>query len=111
MDVAPTPVARNSSPYEGRRACAGNTSCIPICPIEAKYDATVTINKALTTGNVTILYRTVASQVVVDPESGKISGIDYLTWTDPNGGASGRGPPSAGSTSWPPTRSKRPGCC
>lgn len=91
MNVAPTPVARNSIPYQGRRACAGNTSCIPICPIEAKYDATVTINKALTTGNVTILYRTVASKVVVDSESGKISGIDYLTWTDPRGGASGRG--------------------
>ncbi len=91
MNVAPTPVARNSIPYDGRRACAGNTSCIPICPIEAKYDATVTINKALTTGNVTILYRTVASKVVVDPESGKISGIDYLTWTDPRGGASGKG--------------------
>ena len=78
-------------PYDGRRVCAGNTSCIPICPIQAKYDATVTINKALNTGNVTILYQSVASQVVVDPVSGKISGIDYLTWKDPRGGASGKG--------------------
>ncbi|MGF7205619.1 choline dehydrogenase-like flavoprotein [Skermanella aerolata] len=91
MNLAPTPAARNSRPYQGRRVCAGNTNCIPICPIEAKYDATVTINKALTTGKVTILYRTVASRVNVDPLDGKISGIDYITWTDPRGGASGHG--------------------
>jgi choline dehydrogenase-like flavoprotein len=91
MDVCPTPVARNTVPYDDRRVCAGNTNCIPICPIQAKYDATVTINKALNTGNVTILYQSVASRVVVDPVSGKISGIDYITWKDPRGGASGKG--------------------
>ena len=32
---------------EGRRACAGNTNCIPICPIQAKYDPTITLNEAL----------------------------------------------------------------
>ena len=31
-----------------RRACAGNTNCIPICPIQAKYDPTITLNDALT---------------------------------------------------------------
>jgi choline dehydrogenase-like flavoprotein len=91
MDVTPTPVGRNTIPYDGRRVCAGNTSCIPICPIEAKYDATVTINKALNTGNVTILYQSVASRVRVDPVSGQISGIDYITWKDLRGGASGKG--------------------
>ena len=91
MTVTPTPVGRNTIPYDDRRVCAGNTNCIPICPIQAKYDATVTINKALNTGNVTILYQSVASRVVVDPASGKISGIDYITWTDPRGGASGKG--------------------
>ena len=38
--VAPTPAARNSQPYQNRRVCAGNTNCIPICPIQAKYDPT-----------------------------------------------------------------------
>jgi choline dehydrogenase-like flavoprotein len=91
MTVTPTPVGRNTIPYDDRRVCAGNTNCIPICPIQAKYDATVTINKALNTGNVTILYQSVASRVVVDHASGEISGIDYITWTDPRGGASGKG--------------------
>ena len=91
MDVTPTPAARNTIPYEDRRVCAGNSSCIPICPIQAKYDATVTINKALDTGNVTILYQSVASKVKVDPVSGEVSGIEYLTWKDPHGGATGKG--------------------
>jgi glucose dehydrogenase len=91
MTVTPTPVGRNTIPYDDRRVCAGNTNCIPICPIQAKYDATVTINKALNTGNVTILYQSVASRVVVDHASGEISGIDYITWKDPRGGASGKG--------------------
>ena len=40
------PAARNSQPYRNRRACAGNTNCIPICPIQAKYDPTITLNDA-----------------------------------------------------------------
>ena len=41
-----TPQARNSGPYQGRPACAGNSSCVPICPIQAKYDATVHLKAA-----------------------------------------------------------------
>ena len=41
-------------PYRNRRACAGNTNCIPICPIQAKYDPTITLNDAMDTGFVTI---------------------------------------------------------
>src|SRR5262249_38523654 len=51
METPPTeirvrnlPAARNSQPYRNRRACAGNTNCIPICPIQAKYDPTITLN-------------------------------------------------------------------
>jgi choline dehydrogenase-like flavoprotein len=91
MQVAPTPAGRNTIPYQDRRVCAGNTNCIPICPIQAKYDATVTLNKALNTGNVTIQYKSVASRVVVDGATGRIGGIDYMTYTDPRGGATGSG--------------------
>lgn len=38
-DVRPTPQARNSIPYRDRPACCGSASCIPLCPIGAKYDA------------------------------------------------------------------------
>jgi hypothetical protein len=42
VKVRSLPAARNSQPYRNRRACAGNTNCIPICPIQAKYDPTIT---------------------------------------------------------------------
>lgn len=45
LRVMRTPQARNSRPYDGRPACAGNSSCVPICPIQAKYDATVHVKK------------------------------------------------------------------
>jgi glucose dehydrogenase len=42
----PIPQARNSMPYDGRPPCAGNSTCIPLCPIGAKYDATVHVHRA-----------------------------------------------------------------
>jgi len=45
LRVRPIPQARNSRPYQGRPACAGNSTCIPICPIGAKYDASVHLDR------------------------------------------------------------------
>ena len=36
VGLTSTPQARNSRPYDGRPACAGNSSCVPLCPIGAK---------------------------------------------------------------------------
>ncbi|MGI2112013.1 GMC family oxidoreductase [Shewanella frigidimarina] len=88
--VTPTPQGRNSLPGE-RRQCAGNTNCIPICPIQAKYDATVTLGRALQTGNVDILYRHVATNVLVDENTADIIGIDYVTYQTDGGIATGGG--------------------
>ena len=77
--VSSTPAARNSRPYQDRRVCAGNTNCIPICPIQAKYDPSVTIRDALRTGHVEIRYKHVASEVLIDGD-GKVSGINYLSY-------------------------------
>jgi choline dehydrogenase-like flavoprotein len=82
--VSPTPAGRNSQPYQDRRVCAGNTNCIPICPIQAKWDATVTMNRALNTGRVTIENQAVARRVQVDA-SGRISGIEYVRYTQATG--------------------------
>ena len=46
LRVVSTPQARNSVQRHGRPACCGNSSCIPICPIGAKYDATVHLAEA-----------------------------------------------------------------
>ncbi|MCX4240386.1 GMC oxidoreductase [Paraliomyxa miuraensis] len=45
--VQSTPQGRNSIPFQGRPPCAGSTNCVPICPIQAKYDATVHLKRAL----------------------------------------------------------------
>lgn len=42
--------ARNSVDYDGRPACRGSATCLPICPIGAKYDASVHVRKALAAG-------------------------------------------------------------
>jgi choline dehydrogenase-like flavoprotein len=77
--VTPTPAGRNSEPYDERRVCAGNTNCIPICPIQAKWDPTVTLGKALDTGKVTMSYQSVAYNVAVDGE--KATRVDYYQWS------------------------------
>ena len=92
LNVRQTPAGRNSQNDNGRRVCAGNTSCTPICPIQAKYDATVTMAKALDTGNVRILYQCVASKVQVDANG--VTGIDFIQYqnngTQQNGTAQGK---------------------
>ncbi|MBC2845074.1 GMC family oxidoreductase [Winogradskyella flava] len=76
--ILPTPQARNSENYDGRPACAGNSSCVPICPIQAKYDATVHIKKALKTGNVDIIDNAVVNKLI-ENENKEIIALSYLT--------------------------------
>jgi len=90
LTVTGTPAGRNSQPYQSRRVCAGNTNCIPICPIQAKYDPSVTLEQALNTGNVQIWSQTVASEVVVDG-NGRVSQIKYLQYQEPGGPQTGSG--------------------
>jgi choline dehydrogenase-like flavoprotein len=90
VTVTPTPQARNSRPYDGRRQCAGNTNCIPICPIQAKYDASVHLNKARQLG-VTVWAQTVVDRLMVDPVSGRITGVSYKQYQVPDGPATATG--------------------
>jgi choline dehydrogenase-like flavoprotein len=89
--VSPTPAGRNSVPYQNRRQCAGNTNCIPICPIQAKYDPSVTLNAALDTGNVTFWTKTVACEVLLDDALREVTGIGYKQYDTPGGGETGSG--------------------
>lgn len=74
--VLATPAARNSRPYDGRPPCAGNSSCIPICPIGAKYDGHVHVRKAVQTGKVKLIDRAVATRLTVG-EPGRIDAVEY----------------------------------
>jgi choline dehydrogenase-like flavoprotein len=88
IKVRSLPAARNSRPYGNRRACAGNTNCIPICPIQAKYDPTITLNEA-TNGGARLIDHTVASEILV--EDNRIAGINFITYKDEAGPKTGNG--------------------
>ena len=77
IKILPTPQARNSENYDGRPPCAGNSSCVPICPIQAKYDASVHIKKSINLG-VEIIYNTVVYKLKTD-ENNRISVIHCKT--------------------------------
>jgi glucose dehydrogenase len=84
IQVRSLPAARNSQPYRNRRACAGNTNCIPICPIQAKYDPTISLNDATgrnDDGNnfyTRIMPHTVASEIVV--ENRLVDRIEFIRY-------------------------------
>ena len=88
VKVRSLPAARNSQPYRNRRACAGNTNCIPICPIQAKYDPTITLNEATDKGAI-LIDHAVASEIVV--EAGRVSQINFIRYKDEAGPKTGEG--------------------
>jgi hypothetical protein len=45
--VEATPQARNTETFNDRHHCVGNSNCIPICPIGAKYDALIHLDLAV----------------------------------------------------------------
>jgi glucose dehydrogenase len=78
IKVRSTPQARNSQAYEGTPACAGNSSCVPICPIGAKYDGMVHIRKALAQG-VSIRYQAAVQKIETD-ENRNITKVHFFNW-------------------------------
>ncbi|WP_366556708.1 GMC family oxidoreductase [Aquibaculum sediminis] len=46
LHAGPFSHARNSVEFDGRPPCCGNNTCVPICPIGAKYDASMHAEKA-----------------------------------------------------------------
>lgn len=102
LAVRSTPQARNGAPnpdYDNGKGyvastavsthqdemgqrCQGNNNCVPICPVQAKYDARRTLVKALETGRVHLLPQTVASRVTIDTTSGRVTQIEYKAYKD-----------------------------
>ncbi|HXF61565.1 MAG TPA: GMC family oxidoreductase [Caldilineaceae bacterium] len=70
-----TPQARNSVTYDGRPPCCGNATCVPICPIAAKYDASVHVKKAVALG-VQVVDQAVVHFVEVNA-AGWVTGVRF----------------------------------
>jgi choline dehydrogenase-like flavoprotein len=62
--------------------CQGNNNCVPLCPVQAKYNAGKTLAKALGSGRVDLLAQAVAHKVHIDNESGRVSHIEYRAYPD-----------------------------
>ena len=77
----PVGAVSTSQVEEGGR-CQGNDNCVPICPVQAKYNAGKTLAKALQTGRVDLLAQSVASKIHIDPDSGRVSHIEFKTYHD-----------------------------
>ena len=73
--VSTTPQARNSIVRDGRPACCGSASCIPICPVQAKYDATVHLARAERRG--AALHPSTTATVVRVDAGGRIDGVQF----------------------------------
>jgi choline dehydrogenase-like flavoprotein len=102
LRVISIPVGRNSTPnpaYDNGRGyvpvsavgdrdsgnrCQGNSNCLPLCPVQAKYNALKTIAAALRTGKVDIRGQCVASRLLIDPGTGRITAVEYKRYTDPS---------------------------
>src|SRR5882672_4059819 len=87
LAVLSTPSARNSQVYDGRPPCAGNASCVPICPIGAKYDASVHVKRAVEK-HATLREKSVVTRLEVDADK-SVHLVHYKHWDGKPGKAWG----------------------
>jgi choline dehydrogenase-like flavoprotein len=101
LRVISIPQGRNSTPnprYDGGRGyeaasavgdrdsgqrCQGNSVCMPICPVQAKYTALKTLDAMSRSRYVEVRTRCVASRLLIDGDSGRISGVEYKRYAEP----------------------------
>ena len=73
------PNARNSEPYGDRSECVGYGTCQPVCPSEAKYDATVHVDRAENQG------ATVLDRARVEHLEHTADSVEAAVYTTPDG--------------------------
>jgi len=86
--VRSTPQGRNSADRGQRPACCGNASCIPVCPVQAKYDATVHIGQFQKNGGA--LHAETTATFIEVGDQGIITGIRFRRRDNSEGRAVGQ---------------------
>lgn len=76
------PVGAVGSPETGQR-CQGNSSCVPICPVQAKYNGMKSLDAAVNSGHVDVITQAVASAIDVDA-GGRVTAVQYKAYPDPD---------------------------
>ncbi len=76
-----TPIGAVGAPDLGQR-CEGNSNCVPICPVQAKYNALKTLDAALKNSNskVIVLNQSPVSTIEIDPITNKVEKVHYKTY-------------------------------
>src|SRR5262249_33749050 len=77
--VVTTPQARNSQQYDNRPACEGHSNCIPLCPIQAKYDATVHLRRIR--DKIELRKAAVVSKLE-KAKDGRVTLVRYIDWSN-----------------------------
>ena len=79
LTTVPVPLAINSTPYDGRAACARCRQCVGFaCPVEAKNGSHKTVlARAGATGNLSVLLGTRAERIVTDA-IGRVTGANLI---------------------------------
>jgi choline dehydrogenase-like flavoprotein len=73
-----TPVGAVGNPDLGQR-CEGNSACIPICPVQAKYSALKTIATLIDSPYFTLIAQAVVTKVTLGP-NGRVNGVEYVRY-------------------------------
>lgn len=89
LKVNTVPHAINSREYKDRPACDGHTSCVPLCPIKARYEAIIHVDKALKAGAV-LRSQCVVTQLELDDDKKKVKRVKYRSWDGDEYWVSGR---------------------
>src|SRR5262249_8533741 len=69
----------NSRQYDGRPACEGYTSCVPLCPIKARYEAIFHVEKAMAAGAI-LRTQAVVTRLQLDESGKRVTGVHYRRW-------------------------------
>lgn len=90
LTTAPFPQARVSveDGYDGRPQCLGNATCVPLCPVQAKYDGSVHTDKAVAAG--ARLEAQTVVHTLVEGDGGRIAAALYRRSDGTEGRAEGR---------------------
>lgn len=89
LKVNTVPHAINSSNYDGRPPCDGHTSCVPLCPTKARYDAIVHVEKAVKAGAV-LRSQCIVTRLELDDYKKQIKRVRYINWEGEEDWVSGR---------------------
>src|SRR6266849_3573396 len=89
LQVNTVPHAINSQSYDGRPECDGHTSCVPLCPTKARYEAIIHVEKAIQAGAV-LRSQSVVTQLELDDTKKLVKRVKYIRWDGDEDWVSGR---------------------